>query len=265
MSVYLTSKVTGSLLYQHKIDTNPPLDYFSSHTHGVYELLYIINGDVTHMIEDKKYKLSSGDLVFIRPNMYHFIQIDSSERDYERINIQFDDYDINTDMSIVPGSVNVVNTNSNSRLSDIFAKISVYANTFESDVFYKILKGLITEVIYNISLLESIDEREELSVTNPIMTQAIDYINQNLFTIKNVGEVADAIFVTESYLFKLFKKELRKGPKKYITDKRLLAAQQMIKRGEKPTTVFERCGFNDYTSFYRGYVDYFGHSPSQEK
>lgn len=264
MSVFLTHKSTGSLLYQHKIDNAPPLDYFSSHTHGVYELLYIINGDVTHIIEDKKYKLCSGDLVFIRPNMYHFIQIDSSEKDYERINIQFDGYDINTDLSIIPQSVNVVNTASNARLSDIFYKINVYANTFDEEVFYKILKGLITEVVYNLSLSESIDSREEQSITNPIMTQAINYINSNLFTVKNVGEIADAIFVTESYLFKLFKKELRKGPKKYINDKRLLAAQQMIKRGEKPTVIFEKCGFNDYTSFYRGYVDYFGHSPSQE-
>ena len=252
-------------MYQHKLDVEPPLHYFSSHTHSVYELLYINNGDVTHIIEDKKFKLRAGDLIFIRPNMYHFIQIDSSERDYERINIHFAAGDINTDMSIIPDSVNVINTNENSRLSDIFGKVSVYANTFDSEVFYKILKGLITEVVYNISLTDSVDEREELSVTNPIITQAINYINTNLFTIKNVGEVADAIFVTESYLFKLFKKELRKGPKKYITDKRLLAAQQMIKRGEKPTVIFERCGFNDYTSFYRGYVEYFGHSPSKEK
>ena len=265
MSVFLSNKVTGTLMYQHKLDVDPPTNYFSFHTHSDYELLYIINGDVTHIIEDKKFKLRAGDLVFIRPNMYHFIQIDSSERDYERININFAASDINTDMSIIPDSVNVINTNENSRLSDIFGKVSVYANTFDSEVFYKILKGLITEVVYNISLTDSVDEREELSVTNPIITQAINYINTNLFTIKNVGEVADAIFVTESYLFKLFKKELRKGPKKYITDKRLLAAQQMIKHGEKPTVIFERCGFNDYTSFYRGYVEYFGHSPSKEQ
>ena len=264
MSVCFTNKVTGSLLYQHKVDVCPSTSYFGSHTHGVYEMLYIINGDVTHIVEDKKYKLNSGDLVFIRPNMYHFIQIDSSEKDYERINIQFDEHDINTDLSIIPPYVNVVNTGSNARLSDIFDKINTYASTFEEDVFYKILKGLLTEIVYNISISDSIDEREETSNINPIMTQALGYINDNLFTIKNVGEIADAIFVTESYLFKLFKKELRKGPKKYINDKRLLAAQQMIKHGEKPTLIFEKCGFNDYTSFYRGYVEYFGHSPSQE-
>jgi quercetin dioxygenase-like cupin family protein len=75
MSVCFTNKVTGSLLYQHKVDVCPSTSYFGSHTHGVYEMLYIINGDVTHIVEDKKYKLNSGDLVFIRPNMYHFIQI----------------------------------------------------------------------------------------------------------------------------------------------------------------------------------------------
>ncbi|MBE6584437.1 MAG: AraC family transcriptional regulator [Ruminococcaceae bacterium] len=254
----------GDLCFQHKLDVAPPLDYMSTHTHNCYELLYIIDGNITHVVEDKKYKLNSGDLVFVRPNMYHFIQIDSSSKDYERINIQFDESDINTDMSIIPPSINVINTANNSRLSDIFAKINVYSETFDKEVFFKILRGLITEIVYNISLTESADMREELSVTNPLMTKAIAYINNNLFTIKNVSEIADAVFVTESYLFKLFKKELRKGPKKYITDKRLLAAQRMIKNGEKPTTVFEKCGFNDYTSFYRGYVECFGHSPSQE-
>ena len=240
------------------------MDYFQSHTHNVYELLYIISGDVTHIVEDKKYKLAPGDLIFIRPNMYHFIKMDSSDKDYERINIQFSESDIDTDMSIISPSVNVVSTHENNRLYDIFDKINVYANTFDEDIFYKILKGLITEVVYNLSLMDTVDKREEISVSNPLMSRAIAYINENLFTIKSVGEIADAVFVTESYLFKLFKKELRKGPKKYLTDKRLLAAQQLIRLGEKPTAVFDRCGFNDYTSFYRGYVEYFGHSPSQE-
>ena len=41
-------------------------------------------------------------------------------------------------------------------------------------------------------------------------------------------------------------------------EKRLLLAQKMIRDGEKPTTVCERCGFGDYTTFYRNYIAFWG-------
>ena len=45
---------------------------------------------------------------------------------------------------------------------------------------------------------------------------------------------------------------------------RLLAAQNLLTDGESPSKVFEKCGFNDYTTFYRNYVSFFGHPPSGE-
>ena len=70
---------------------------------------------------------------------------------------------------------------------------------------------------------------------------------------------------TESYLYRLFKRELFKTPKKYLTEKRLLHAQRELKKGGKPTEVAEACGFDDYTTFYRNYVDHFGKAPSEER
>jgi AraC-like DNA-binding protein len=105
---------------------------------------------------------------------------------------------------------------------------------------------------------------QEYSVINPLLSDALAYINRNIFTLKSVKEVSDALFVTESYLYRLFKRELKNTPKKYIQDKRLLYAQKLISKGRRPTDVFEDCGFNDYTSFYRGYVKFFGYPPSRD-
>ena len=75
--------------------------------------------------------------------------------------------------------------------------------------------------------------------------------------------MAKSCFVTESYLYRLFKNELHKTPAKYIASKRLLLAERMISDGESPTTVYEKCGFSDYTTFYRDYRAHFGHTPSK--
>ena len=42
-------------------------------------------------------------------------------------------------------------------------------------------------------------------------------------------------------------------------------AQQLLRRGEKPTAVHLRCGFSTYPAFYKRYVEYFGYAPSEER
>ena len=79
--------------------------------------------------------------------------------------------------------------------------------------------------------------------------------------LSDIGEIANHLFVSESYLFRLFKRELHQTPKKYIREKRLLMAQKMLSEGEKPSRVSECCGFSDYTTFYRNYTAFFGRSP----
>lgn len=71
--------------------------------------------------------------------------------------------------------------------------------------------------------------------------------------------------MSESYLFRLFKKELHQTPQKYIREKRLMLARKMLSEGERSTAVCTRCGFLDYTTFYRNYLAFFGHSPSERE
>ena len=41
------------------------------HHHDLYEILYIKEGKVSYIIEDKKYVLEEGDLILISPTMLH--------------------------------------------------------------------------------------------------------------------------------------------------------------------------------------------------
>ena len=41
--------------------------------------------------------------------------------------------------------------------------------------------------------------------------------------------------------------------------------QKMLSEGERPTAVCTRCGFSDYTTFYRNYVGFFGCPPSERE
>ncbi len=248
------------IVYRHSISENLPCNTFSMHTHNVYELLYIIEGDATHVIEDRKYKLKRGDLIFIRPLQYHFIQIDAPER-YERYNILFEPEAHNIDgVDRIPKDMEVINLSGNKTASELFRKCDLYYENSDRDTFDKILSHLLSELFYHISLFPQIPSKEAKTLS-PLISKALKYINDNLCTITDISEIAEKLFVSESYLFRLFRRELHQTPKKYIMEKRLFLAEKMISSGEKAVSVSKQCGFDDYTTFYRNYTAFFGHSP----
>ena len=251
-----------NLFYKHEISRHMPKNAYSMHSHNMYELLYFVSGDATHVIEDRKYKLKRGDLILIRPSKYHYIQIDS-ECDYERYDILFSDKTKNiSGLELLDGVPEVINLEEYSMATEIIKKTDFYSRHFSGEDFEKILTSLLSELFYLLSVTPRTSKTDDATVSSQTLSRALSYINDNLTTLSGVEEVARKCFVTESYLFRLFKSELKQTPLKYITSKRLLLAERMISDNERPTVVYEKCGFSDYTTFYRNYRSYFGHSPS---
>jgi len=255
-------EIPDIIKYNHTVRKAPSKEAFSGHSHNLYEILYMIEGDTSYIIEGKKYKLRSGDLIITRPRKYHLIQIDSSA-DYERHNILFDHKELGINAKILPSELDVINVKQESIIDSIFKKLDYYAGKFTREDFSAVATLLIQEIIYNLSLIEEKRDTSSSEI-NPLLSKAIAYIDGHLFTIKSISEIAEAVFVTESYLFRLFKSDLMQTPKKYITEKRLLYAQNQIKKGKRPTDVSVECGFDDYTTFYRNYSAHFGRAPSNE-
>ena len=77
------------MFFKYEVSENLPADKFGRHTHSTHEILYMLDGDATYLIEDRKYKLKKGARIFTRPMQYHAIHLDSPAR-YERYAIQFD-------------------------------------------------------------------------------------------------------------------------------------------------------------------------------
>ena len=253
---------TDKIFFKHAISEDLPCDTYSMHTHNTYELIYFLDGDATHVIEDRKYKLKKGDLILIRPFQYHFIQIDAPSR-YERYDILFDSEKHSVESANkIPEDTEVINISGNSILEDIFRKCDLYYQSSDRDTFEKILSHMLSELFYNITLFPYPFDKETTTLS-PLISKALKYINENLCTITGIEEISNHLFVSQTYLFRLFQKELHQTPKKYIMEKRLLLAQKMLSAGEKATSVCERCGFGDYTTFYRNYTAFLGRSPSE--
>ena len=255
-----------TLVYNHKYYKNPSAspEAFLKHSHNTYELIFFEKGKVTYFIEGKKYELKKIDLVFIRPMKFHYVDIEPGA-EYSRYNIAFDETFVGKkSLDSVPEEIELVHCPENGSVADLFAKADYFASHLDEESFKHLLKSLLTELFYYLKISEN-EFYIDSSHLSPILSKAIDYINGNLFTLRGVKEIADNLYVSEQYLYRIFQSQIKTSPKKYINTKRLLYAQSMLRQGSRPTDVFEKCGFDSYPGFYKQYVATFGYAPSKEQ
>ena len=90
------------------------------------------------------------------------------------------------------------------------------------------------------------------------------YLNENMEANISLDDICQRFYLSKSQLCRIFREATGVTVKQYLNAKRLVRAKQRIDAGEPPTYVYLRCGFNDYSSFYRAYVKYYGVSPTNK-
>lgn len=251
------------LLYEHSIKSNHRRIGVTAHTHNVQEILFFQKGDVDFMIDGTQYRLQKNDLLIIPPLSVHELNF-ATNQSYERYDLIFSEELLGFPfMEKIPAGLRVLNFDGNDSIISLFKKMDFYLEQLEGKLSRLMLKNLIQELCLNI-LLAAKDAKEVLgSQTNPLVNEAIAYINSHLLTLSGIEEICRELFITKSHLHHLFIKHLNVTPKKYIASKRLAIAQREISFGAKPTEIYTKCGFSDYSAFYKAYKQQFGYSPSE--
>ncbi len=233
------------------------------HSHKYFELLLFLDGNFSYVAEENIVPLKRNDLILTPPNVRHCL-LPNGKTNYERYNVTFYPSAIlDIDVFELVKKASVINVANNEIILNIFKKLDYYSYNLAINDFIEVSHCLLKELFYNLKIIT--EQKKEYSTNlSPLIKEAISIINNELFTISSIEEISKELLVSETYLYRLFKKEMGVSPKKYINEKRLLAAQNMLLLGKKPTEVYLYCGFNEYTSFYRNYLEFFGHSPSEE-
>lgn len=200
-------------------------------------------------------------LIFTKAYDQHFLQSESNEK-YVRHNILFNEKLLQFDIyDKFPTNLNIIEFDDNENVIQIFEKMDYYCNKLSGDTLRRTLINLIEEVFLNILIKTNATLKNQKLENNSILTRAIHYIEEHLLEINNIEEICDELYISKSHLHHLFIEHLGISPKKYIITKRLSIAQRKICQGKKTTEVAEKCGFYDYSAFYRAYRKRFGYSP----
>ena len=253
---------TPEFVYNHLSISNAKARFSLNHSHSIYEIIFFEGGDADYVVEGRRYRLRKNDLVFTRPGTYHYIEVRSNV-EYSRFNVAFDPAAVGESfLALVPENTEVVNCTESGIIAENFRRMDRYSRECSEVDFCALLSGLIREILYNLSVASS--DSVHIPDVSPIISRAVEYVGENLFSMKSIREICEALSLSEPYLFKLFKSQLGISPKQYVNLKRMQHARELIRRGARPFEIYSDCGFETYVGFYKQYVKTFGHSPSQE-
>ena len=80
---------------------------------------------------------------------------------------------------------------------------------------------------------------------------------------QTLDALAERFFISKYHLLRKFEAQVGTTVHRYILQKRLLNAKQLLAGGLAPSEVCTYCGFGDYANFYRAFRAEYGTTPRQ--
>ncbi len=248
------------------------------HTHEYFQIYYIKEGSLMHIMENKSSKLSQSDMFIIPPGVMHYI---SPEPDTVFFSFSFmGDFLVETNLSgnlVSPFLRNLLTK------KNILPKVSIDSE----DIFYieTIMERMLDEfnckrfgfgeIIHSYAVLlvtvlarnyfEKNTLPEYFENSKQFVLHCIEYIENNFTDCITLDEITKRSAMSKNRFCELFRKLTGHSFNSYLNICRIKKATEYIKKGYKITSVYGLCGYNDFTTFYRNFKKIMGVSPNEFK
>lgn len=252
------------------------------HTHEFVEMVYILGGEGTHMINNSEYHVARGDLLFINYKQIHsfttpkkmtffnilldpeFIsrELINSQNAFEFLSLSaFSDFREKCDRN-----TSLVNFSGSERefIESLLCTLENECKSADAGCETLIRSGLnmlLTFVFRKFSQSASSEKGKE-----PITNAIIGYINEHLSENISLESLAQQSFYNPSYFSRMFKEKYGITLTAYIRKTRLERAAEMLLDEKIPISkISELSGFGSTTTFYKKFKEAYGVSPTEWK
>ncbi|SNU96824.1 Melibiose operon regulatory protein [Megamonas hypermegale] len=226
-----------------------------------YMLHFVLEGSGFYFIEDKSFKVNTGQCFLVEPGNLTFYKAESTNP-WTYTWICFNG-------SIVPELLvqchftpnqPVVTLSSVQSIAKIIRsmmhhdKLTPANECYIHSELYLLFAKLQEDLHANYNAVELND--------NFYITKAIEYIEKNTFTDLSVKNVARYLNISRSYLYALFERELHTSPQQFLMNAKIANARELLRKSTVPVaSVALSCGYKNAFAFSRAFKQATGMSP----
>ena len=260
------------------VDTHRDVSFSNSminlHSHTFYEVLYCRNTcGAEYLVGTERYRLVKGDIIFIPPGISHrpLLPADMAEpyrRDVLWISAEliqglkrlFPDHDYQYQASSY--LLRTAGTKWE-YLGEMFHN-GVMENEQKLERWDSAILG--NTILLLVHLHRAIHDYHSptLKAEKPeLLDQVMAYVESHLQEHITLADTAKHFFVSESTISQTFRRKMGVSFYRCVTQRRLIAAKELIHQGVPLERVNEQVGFSDYSTFYRAFKQEYGISPRQ--
>lgn len=265
MALYKEDNYSTDLLHIIHNISDEPSGEFQLHCHTMYEILYILQGDIHYRIEGREYQPAPESILLIPPNMFHGVRINSSQI-YHRFSIHFE--------------AGFLDLEGRELLLLPFHQGGIYypqASSFRLDHFYQsvlecfdlppslqdgAVRARVAALLTQVYSMYSLGGAQLPSPGRQIQ-QILHYVNTSIDKPIALEDLSRRFFISKNHLNVLFRQATGTTVNQYVRLKRLALAQKEILAGVPAGKAAEAAGFGDYTNFFRAYKAHYGYAPTE--
>ena len=260
-------------------DTSYAKDSVSLHSHTFYEILLCEGGNLQYLLGNRRYQIQKNDIVVIPPGVSHRpLFLEGLKEPYQRlvlwVNAEFMQKckeslrDTEETAGKILDDPNYVIRLKGNILYEIKQLLRLLYTEKKEDRpgndlfciggFYQFYSLLYRGAVYSTMENPKPEEKE-------LFDEILSYVEEHLAEKISLKGVAVKFLISQSAVSHLFKKYMDLSFYRVVTQRRLIEAKNLISEGTTLKEIPERCGFSDYSLFYKSFVKEYGISPREYK
>ena len=270
-NLYQELEMTARYAQAHR-DVSYSNTILQLHSHTFYEILCCRNTcGAEYLVGTERYRLQKGDIVFVLPGVGHrpLLPEDMPEP-YER-DVLWVSEDL---IALLRQNFGQEQTFEGSSLLRTAGTKWAHLGQMLHDAVWEYeqqaegadVAVMGTAILFLVQLLRAFRDQSTVPVKAEkpdLLERVMAHIEANLSEKITLSQIAQHFFVSESTISQTFRKKSGVSFYRVVTQRRLIAAKLQIMEGRAMEQVAERCGFTDYSAFYRAFKREYGISPRE--
>ncbi len=244
------------------------------HSHDFYEFLFCHSAsDVEYLVGTERYRLQKGDVVLIPPGISHRPLLPDHMAEPYRRDVLWIHPDLIDQLELLVSPQERMNAQESRLLRTAGTRWEFLGDLFRHGVrecegqepgWEEIVLGNTLQIL--VYLRRAVRDRTAapLKAEKPeLLDQVLAYMEEHLSEKITLEDFAKHFWVSQSTISQTFRNKLGVSFYRCVTQRRLIAAKNLIIEGIPLESVGRKVGFSDYSSFYRAFKQEFGISPRQ--